>query len=419
MNLSVRLKAWLWPLLIVIVAVGVFQYLKATKPAAIKAVVEERAWPVEVMTVNAQAWQPQQILYGEVQAPATVRVVAPLSAEVSVLKLQEGDEFAAGDVLLELNQDEIQLTLRSALAERDEAKALVAAEKQSQKIEQQRLEQEAQILQLKKSDLARNIELVQRNVASQSVVDHAQEALSRQQLVWLNASLLVSQQQSRLLQLESRLAKAQVNLERVQLNAERAKVVAPYAGRIAKALVAQGDQVNVNSVLLHYYPYESLILRAKLPLAQRDLIEQTLISGEVLHATYSQNQQTTNLPLLRLGGEASSSGLDALFSVPFALRHLRPGELLQVELVLPKLSAAIAVPYSAVYGSNRVYVVENSRLVSRNVELLGEVVINGGRWALINGDVYAGDQVNLTHLPNAISGLLVKAQAFNSELSRR
>lgn len=398
-----------------LVAVGIFQYLKATKPEAIKAVIEERVWPIEALTIKAQSWQPQQIIYGEVQAPATVRVVAPLAAEVSVLARQEGDEFAKGDVLLELNPAEVQLTLRSALAERDEAKALLTAEKQAQKIEQQRLEQETQILQLKKADLARNIELVQRNLASKSVVDQAKEALARQQLTWLNASLLVSQQQSKLLQLESRLAKAEASFERAQLNAQRAKVVAPYDGRIAKLSVAQGDQVSANTVLMQYYPYNTLVLRANLPLIQRPLIEQALNSGESLTAVLSHNQQSYDLPLLRLAGEANSSGLAAFFSIPLALRHLRPGELLKVELMLPKLEASIALPYSALYGSNRVYVVENRRLVGRQVTLVGEVMINGVLWALIQGDLHNGEQVNLTHLPNAISGLLVKSQLVSGE----
>ncbi len=413
--LSERLKTWLWPILIVVVAIGIFQYLKATKPEVIKAAIEERIWPVDVLTVKAQAWQPQQIIYGEVQAPATVRVVASLAAEVSVLTRQEGDEFARGDVLLELNPTEVQLTLRSALAERDEAKALLTAENQAQKIEQQRLEQETQILQLKKADLARNIELVQRNLASKSVVDQAKEALARQQLIWLNASLLVSQQQSKLLQLESRLAKAQVSYERAQLNAQRAKVIAPYDGRIAKLSVAQGDQVSANTVLLQYYPYDNLVLRANLPLTQRPLIEQALNNGEPLVGVFSQNQQSHDLPLLRLAGEASGSGLAAFFSIPLSLRHLRPGELLEVELMLPKLDAAIALPYSALYGSHRVYVVENSRLVGRHVKLVGEVMINGVRWALVQGDLHDGDQVNLTHLPNAINGLLVRNQVVTGE----
>lgn len=414
-----KFKVWLWPLLILLLSAAFFQYLKATKPQANTTEITERAWDVEVMTLHQQDWNSHHTLYAQVESSQRIKLVSPLAAQITRLPFKEGALFKPGDTLLQLNPQEVGFALQTAQAEFDEAKAALLAEQQAQKTERKRLEQEQTLYEIKQSDLARNQQLKTRSLASESSVDLAREALARQELALMNARLIVDQQTVKLKQLEARLDRAETNLNRTKLNVERSDVKANLTGRVLQLMVAEGDLVNANTLVLEYYPLGSLELRAKLPGKTRTEIQQALDKNQSIQAWYRDQRTQMAVPLVRLGAEASSSGLDGFFKIPSELSYLRPGDVLEIVLEMPTSQSGFAVPYSALYSSNRVYVVEQDRLVSRRVTVVGEVEIDKARWALIEGELVEGDQISLTHLPNAISGLLVVPQAFNGERATR
>lgn len=396
----------LLPLSIVVLAIAGFQYLKKTKPQAPPVEIHERAWSVEVMTLTPDDWFPEVVLYGTVETHQRVAYLAPLAAELSELPLKAGQAFKQGDVLYGFNADEIALYLTSAQAELDESKALLHAEKQLQLIERDRLDRERALLGLRQAEFNRNRELQQRSLASESHVDQAREALLRQELVVVNSQLVVDQQQAKLAQLQARLARAQVNFDRALLTNQRARLIAPFDGRVVAVHASKGENLAANSRILEVYPLKSLELRAKLPVIYREKIEQALVLEQPVFAYLNQFGESFALPLHRLAGETAASGIDAFFTLDEALTA-RPGDLWSVRLQLPRIEQVFAVPYSAVYANKQVYLVEDERLVRRSIELLGETEHQGRKWALIQGDLSSGDQLSVTRLPNAISGLRV------------
>jgi HlyD family secretion protein len=417
MSLKSRLFKILLPLLIVGLALASFQYLKKTKPQSPPTEISERAWSVDVMTLQPADWQPEVILYGTVQSDQVVTYHAPLSAELSYFPLKAGQAFDAGDRLFALNQDELALTLKQAQAELNEAEALLTAEKQLQQTERERLLKERELLGLRQAEFARNQELEQRNLASQSNVDQAQDALLRQELLVVNTQLVVNQQQAKLAQLNARLAKAEVNARRAELNVERARPVAGFAGRVLATHAAEGDIVTQNARLLEVYALSSLALKASLPVQYRQALEQLLQSGETLKARVEQFGQTYEIELERLAGQATAAGIEGFFSISQDLLA-RPGDLWSVSLQLPALSSVYAIPFSALVANKQVYLVENNRLVRRDARLIGEVSHQGRKWALVEADVKPGEQLSVTRLPNAISGLLVETQPFDAQRSQ-
>lgn len=419
MSLPHKIKTWLWPLLIVLLSVAIFQYLKITKPQAEPPEITERAWAVEVMALELKDWHSHHTLYGRVESQQRIKLSASMAAEVTQLPFKEGASFQPGDTLIALNPTEVRLSVQVSQADYDEAKAAHEAEQQAQKTEIKRLEQEQALFKIKQSDLARNQKLVERDLASASSIDLARDALARQQLALLNAQLTVDQQAARLTQLKARLDRAQANLKRSQINADRAHVQAVFDGRVAQVMVAEGDQVSANAPLLDYYPLNSLELRTKLPIKERLKVQQALDNGTKVQAWYRYQDREHAMTLSRLGGDASSSGLDGFFKIPVELTSLRPGDVLEVTLKMPNQTQAFAVPYSALYSSERVYVVVDDRLVSRQIKVEGEVDLNGVRWVLIQGELSENDRLSVTHLPNAISGLLVSPQSFNGQRGQR
>ncbi|UQB42460.1 HlyD family efflux transporter periplasmic adaptor subunit [Thiomicrospira microaerophila] len=412
MLLKSRFFKVLLPLLIVFFALAVFQYLKKTKPQTPPTEISERAWSVEVMTLNAADWQPEITLFGTVQSNQVLTFQAPVSGEITFFPFKAGQVFKSGDRLFSFGKDELDLTLIQAQAELNEAQALLAVEEQLQKTERQRLSKERELLAIRQADFLRNQELYQRNLTSQSNLDQTQDALLRQELVVVNSQLVVDQQQAKLAQLHARLERAQVNLQRAILSVDRANPLAGFSGRVLATHVTQGDLVTQNTRLLEVYALSSLELKASLPARYRQAIEQLLLQGETLKAHVEQFGQVYELTLERLAGQATAAGIEGFFAVPDGL-VARPGDLWSVSLKLPVLSSVYAIPYSALVANKQVYLVEDNRLVHREAEWVGEVSYQGRKWALVEASFEPGAQLSVTRLPNAISGLLVDPQPFD------
>ncbi|MBD3611410.1 MAG: HlyD family efflux transporter periplasmic adaptor subunit [Hydrogenovibrio crunogenus] len=406
-GLKNRLKPAMVPLLILVGVVGIFIFFKATKPTQPPVQIQQKVWPIQVMSVQKQSLSRVQTLYGKVESFRLVDVSSPVAGVVSELPVKAGDNFEKGMKLVALADSDLELPFQIAKADVADTQAQLNLEKLAYDANQKRLEFEKKVLALKERDVERNTQLLKKDLASKSVLDQSKEALVRQQYVVVGAKLSVQEHKVKVSQLQARLQKSQANFEQAKINLERGRVIAPYDGRIAQVSVAQGNRVNVGAKLLSYYALDSLELRAKIPTQQLKTVYEGMQSGDTLYAQLEMNNQQFELPLKRLAGEAETSGVDAFFALPDALKILRPGELLQVDFYGERLTNVFAVPYSALYGADRIYVVEKGLLHIKHVKNLGETRIDGQSMVLLRGDVAEGAQVMTTHLPNAISGLKV------------
>ena len=402
-----KLKRFLIPLLIIIGAVAVFVYMKSTKPQAKQVEIKEKVWMVETVSARFENLAPVQTLYGTVESNALVSAAAPVSGVIGQVSVREGQEVKQGEPLVAIAKADLQIPLAQAQADYDNAKAQLALQKLTNQANIDRLKHEKQVLELKQVAVKRTEELMKRNLASKSTLDAANEALVRQEYTVVGARLAVQQNQMNLTQAQASFDKAQAALQQAKLNLQRGELVAPYDARIAKVHVSEGSRVSAGSVLVEFYALDSLELRAKLPVSETPQVQQALQKGLPLAAYHRTNNGEQSLPLLRLAGEATTSGVDAFFAIPAALREKRPGELIEVTLKGIAKDQVVAVPYSAIYGNDRIYLVEDDRLKAQTVSLIGEVMRDGKLWALIQGDFANGSKVSITHLPNATTGLKV------------
>ncbi|MDX1818352.1 MAG: RND transporter, partial [Marinobacter sp.] len=118
--------------------------------------------------------------------------------------------------------------------------------------------------------------------------------------------------------------------------------------------------------------------------------------------------------LVRFAGLSDPAGAEAILSLQGDPSGLRPGALLPVVLQRPSRDRSVVVPFSALYGADTVYLMDDDHRMQRvEVERIGEVQNPGGeRMLLIAGDrLKNGQQLITTHLPNAISGLKVEVAA--------
>lgn len=402
-----KIKRFLIPILIVALSIGVFVYMKSTKPEQKPVEIKEKVWMVETLTAQFEDLAPVQTLYGTVESYSMVSSSSPVNGVIERVFVKEGQKVKKGDKLVFLSEADLKIPLAQAKADAADAKAQLTLQKLTNQANVKRLEHEKKVLSLKQVAVTRAKQLMQKNLASQSSLDTAQEALVRQEYVVVGSQLAVQENQLKLAQAQARLEKAQATYEQAQINLQRGQLVAPYDARIAKVNVSEGSRVNAGAIMLSFYSLDSLELRAKLPVAQLPVLEKALRENVSLNAIYQANNQSTELPLLRLAGEATTSGLDAFFKLPSSVLELRPGELMEVNLQGVVKGKVLAVPYSAIYGSDRLYLIEDGRLQSHTVQIVGEVMRDNKLWALVQPDFAEGSKISITHLPNATSGLKV------------
>jgi hypothetical protein len=77
---------------------------------------------------------------------------------------------------------------------------------------------------------------------------------------------------------------------------------------------------------------------------------------------------------------------------------------------MPAQPNVVALPIHSLYENNKIYRVEDNRLVGIDVEEVGDFVDaeNNFRVLIRSAQLQAGDRIITTQLPRAITGLLVQ-----------
>ena len=395
---------------IIILAAGVlgFLFLKMTRPEPAQVNATERSWRVQVQVVEPGAHTPVLPLYGEVVAPEQVSVVGTLAGRIGERPVAEGQRVSAGDLLVALDPQDIEPILAQGKAQVADLEAQIRSEQVRYRNDQTALKSEQAILANARRQLERTRSLVDRNLASRENLESVTDGAARAELTSSIRRRAIDEHPARLQSLEARLAQAEATLATTQRDAERSRVVAPFDGVVTDVQVAVGDQVSRNQKLLSVYAIKGLELRARVPDKYRAELLGALAEGKDLYA-YSDKQEV-RFRFERFAGTSDPAGAEAILALAGAAAGLRPGALLQVSLERPERSETVAIPFSALYGADSVYLIaDDGRMRRVTVERIGEALSsNGERRLLIAGKALTpGARLIVTHLPNALTGLKV------------
>jgi len=401
------------PLLILAIGIGGFILMKASRPEPEAVSASERAWLVQVMAIQPRDHAPVLPLYGELLAPDQTRISAPLGGRIGERPVREGQRVAEGELLVAMDSADVQPQLDRAAADVADLQAQIDAENIRVSNDRKALASEQAIVANAQRQFARTESLVGRNLSSQEDLDAAADNLARARLTVTVRKRAIAEHPSRLKSLSARRDRAQSALVSARLDAERAIVQAPFDGVVTDIQVAPGDQVSPNAPLLSVYPVQGLELRATVPSQFHAELQSALAAGTALEAVSEDGRQ--RFVLTGFVGTSNPSGTEAILSSRQAeagsIQSLRPGGLLPVMLQRPAVQNSVAVPYSALYGSDTVYLMTDENRMRRvRVERLGEIpAVDGERHLLVASPaLQAGQSLITTHLPNAMSGLKVQ-----------
>ncbi|MDX1598531.1 MAG: biotin/lipoyl-binding protein [Marinobacter sp.] len=396
------------PVLIIAVGIAGFLFLKMTRPEPAEVSATERSWRVQVQLIEPGTHTPVLPLYGEVVAPEQLTVKATLAGRIGARPVTEGQRVKEGDLLVALDDADIQPALAGAEAQVADLEAQIRSEQVRHRNDRAALANEQAILDNARRQLERTRSLVNRNLASREALEAATDAAARAELTVNTRQRAIDEHPARLQSLEAKLAQATANLDGTRRDAERARMVAPFDGIVTGIQVARGDQVSRNEPLLSLYPVGGLELRARVPEVFRAELLDALERGETLKAVSADGKH--RFRLTRFAGTSDPSGTEVILELEGEPQGLRPGGLLQVTLERSARDNTVAMPFSALYGADSVYLMSpDNRMQRAKVERIGEARgRNGERLLLVSGEpLVSGAYLITTHLPNAVTGLKV------------
>ena len=96
--------------LVALVGLAAATTLMATAPQHDASALEEKAWPVTTMAIEARDLSPELRLFGRVESPSHSRLTAGVTATVTAVNAREGDVVEAGQLLLTLDDADVPAT---------------------------------------------------------------------------------------------------------------------------------------------------------------------------------------------------------------------------------------------------------------------------------------------------------------------
>lgn len=410
------------PVAVIFITLGLVLIIKAAQPEPPVKLHEEKTWVVQTQRLLGGKKSPHLELYARVESPYTATITASLNADVLSLDVLEGQYVTRGQRLITLDDKDAQLALELRQADVAEMEASIQSEKNRYKNDISALKLEKSLVALAEKKMEREEKTSKTNFTSQSSFDTQKQALQNQKLALKARQLNVSDHPARLSQLEARLAHRRALAQQAQNDLHRATIASPFDGIVLKTMVSPGERVRPGENLLEIYATAQLELRAQLPQRFINIVKQSLADQIPLPATLQTDLDQQVVLLDRISGTIadSNNGVDALFKINSDdVRTFTIGEVMEITLVLPAIDSVFSVPVSSIYGTNRIYLVEDERLVAVKVEKLGSQYKDGRQFILVRSEkLNADDEVITMQLPHALNGLKVEVRnaSISSEL---
>lgn len=403
---------------VAILGLGVagFMALKATKPEPQKVQAEERVWSVQTQPLVMGDFAPMQTLYATVQADKVQVLSAPMSGVIEKVGVQSGEWASENEEIIRMEAADFEIALLTQKANLAKAEADLTKLEKNYTISLKLLKKEKDLLSFQSQKEARLAKLHAKKLVSDDEYESAKEAVLRQNLSVLQREQTVAQLESDRMALKANIQQIQQSVRQSELMKKRSVKTAQEPTLVVETLAKSGEQVGANAALLKVLPVSSMEFHAILPNAQVAELAQALRSQQTIWAYTDLHGQPLKLRLKRILGSASAKGQTGVFVIDDidadSIQSIRLGQLMTLRLNLPKASNVARIPYSALYGRNKVFFIEGGRLVSQQVDFVGENMGKEGAYSALvkHPELQSGQPLVVTHLPNALDGLKVKAQ---------
>lgn len=223
--------------------------------------------PVETVAVAERSLERQLKLSGEVQSEGKVDLLAGVTGTVSSINVNAGDKVEQGQLLLELNNDDLLLQVRQAEAALAQARATYISTRDIS-FPRRLLEMESGLYQSEinyrsaSEQYERMDKLYQEEIISQTEYEQARDnyelALSGYNGAREQLRLEKDGQEKELAVLQAQLAQAEIQVEQGRTTLEKTRIKAPFAGTVTLVNASQGVEVSPGASLVSVVDFEQL-----------------------------------------------------------------------------------------------------------------------------------------------------------------
>jgi RND family efflux transporter MFP subunit len=338
---------------------------------------------------------------GTLAAVDQVTISSEADGRVRAILADLGDRVAAGQVLIQLDNEKQRYTYDQQQA------ALARTLAQYGATDPQRLPDIEKTPEVERAnaDLLQAIqmfdrasELSKRTLISQQALDDAQTALQSKR-----ASYTAALQNARNLRASIQASEATMKLAGRQLR--DTDIRAPFDGYVEKRLVSMGELVKMQMPVMAVVRLDPLKVIAEIP----EKMAPWISAGQPVDLqvdAYRGRTFTGKVSRISPGVNTATRAFPFEALVPNTDTALKPGTFARVHIESGKVDTVLTLPYAALqyrYGVNRVFVVDGDKLGMRELTV-GERL--GDRIEVLSG-VKAGERVALTDVDTLTEGAAV------------
>lgn len=397
-------------LMLLLLALFLSFIVVATGPSAEPLEKVERAWPVTVITAAPADLPPTLLTFGKVESKQVASLNTNISAPVSEVLVREGAWVEEGELLIQLDANEGELTLNVAQANYDRNSAILASVKTEFDLANTLSAQYQELDAIAQSKLGRAVDLNSRDMISDAQLDDARQEASQATITLQQHLAQVADFPNKIAQQQAAVAESGAYLQRAKLDLAQTQIRAPFSGRVINSDVSKGDRVLAGAPLVRIADYSGLEVRTSVPTEVGYLLNKVMGSEQKVKANATIDGRELVFVLDRLSADIKpgQSGIDVFFRSD-AGEALDIGRVVNLSVNLPVEEDVISMPVHALYENQTVYRIREQRLEAVAYETVGDYLANDEFSILIRSpEIRAGDQLLGSQLSRAITGLLVE-----------
>jgi membrane fusion protein, multidrug efflux system len=408
------------PLAILIVGGLAAAYLIGTRPEARLNPPTEKVRPVKVIAARHENVQPELLVYGEIASGREAEIRSMVAGRIVYLDpaLRSGAYVEAGTRLAVIDPFEYETAVREQLADLDEARAKSQEMASELSTARRLLGLLDEQIELHRRHSERVANLVARGQTSEKDFDDARIALNAAQQQRLQGEQTVEGLVARVEQQRAAIERKQAELDRAERDLDDTNITAPFSGFLQDIVVAMGKRVAVGESIGRLIDAGGLEARFELSnddysrlvgatARSLDSIDHPLTGTEIRVSWRLGKTAYSYVGLIeRTGAEIDSTTGGVIIYAPITSGPtgiLRPGAFVEVSVPDVTYDDVIVLPATAVSDGSVIYVVEDSRLVVREVKVVREF----GDKVFVTADARPTTEIVAEQFPDIGPGILV------------
>ena len=392
--------------------------LVADRPERPSRPVFTTTYTIETVAAERGDYRPSFTAYGQTVAGRSVDLRALVGGEIVAVSpnLQPGAAVAADEALVTIDRFEYEGAVVEAQSGLAEARARIAQGEARIAAERAKDASLAEQLKLAEDDLARAERLRRRRQGTQQQVDSRALVVSQRQQAMDAMEQSIAVETAGLEQLRATLPRLEFAVQRAERNLASTVLEAPFAGIVRQAAAEPGRLVSANDVVVSLYDATRIEVRFTLNDARFGRLQsskESLVGREVdVVWSVGGRDHVYAAVIDRLGAEiASDRGGVEVFARLSAVGGdgrppIRPGAFVEVRVPDVTYEGVFALPDTALFDGDTVYVKIDGKLAARTVE----IAAFADDRVLVRSGIEPDERVLTTRITEVADGLSVREE---------